>query len=278
MDEKKVLGLIAGGGQLPCMVAQGAKAAGYRVVCVGIDESVSEDLKQGVDVFCTAAVARPGSWIRKLRRHGVTDTIMVGSVSKARLHSAGRVLRYIPDWRAFRIFYSRMRHKSSHTDVLLGAVADELATGGIILQDSTKYCQEHMAEEGVLTQSSPTKQALEDIAFGWTIAKTLGDMDIGQAVAVNEKTVIAVEAMEGTAQMIKRAGQFRMAKKWTLIKTSKPNQDMRFDVPCVGPDTIQDLADSGGGCLVIEAGKTIIIDKEKALTLANQLGIVVVAR
>jgi DUF1009 family protein len=278
MDEKKVLGLIAGGGQLPCMVAQGAKAAGFRVVCVGIDDTVSEDLKQDVDVFCTAAVARPGSWIRKLRRHGVTDTIMVGSVSKARLHSAGRVLRYIPDWRAFRVFYSRMRHKSSHTDALLGALADELATGGIILKDSTQYCQEHMAEEGVLTRNSPSKHALEDIAFGWTIAKTLGDMDIGQAVAVNEKTVIAVEAMEGTAQMIKRAGQFRMAKKWTLIKTSKPNQDMRFDVPCVGPDTIQDLADSGGGCLVIEAGKTIVIDKEETLSLANRIGIVVVAR
>lgn len=278
MDENEILGLIAGGGQLPCMVAEGAKAAGLKVVCVGIDDSVSEGLKESVDVFCTAAVARPGSWIRKLRRHGVTDTIMVGSVSKARLHSAGRVLRYIPDWRAFRIFYSRMRHMSGQTDSLLGALADELATGGIILQDSTKYCQEQMAEEGVLTRNSPSKQALEDIAFGWTIAKTLGDLDIGQAVAVNEKAVIAVEAMEGTAQMIKRAGQFGMAKKWTLIKTSKPKQDMRFDVPCVGPDTIQDLADNGGGCLVIEAGKTIVIEKEKTLALANKLGIVVAAR
>jgi DUF1009 family protein len=260
------------------MVAQGARAAGLRVVCVGIDDSVSEELKQTVDVFCTAAVARPGGWIRKLRRHGATDTIMVGSVSKARLHSAGRLLRYIPDWRALRIFYSRMRHKSAQTDVLLGAVADELATGGIILQDSTKYCQEQMAKEGVLTRKSPNNQALEDIAFGWNIAKTLGEMDIGQAVAVNEKAVIAVEALEGTARMIKRAGQFGMAKKWTLIKTSKPKQDMRFDVPCVGPDTIQDLSDAGGGCLVIEAGKTIIIDKDKTLALANQLGIVIVAR
>jgi len=278
MDEKKILGLIAGGGQLPCMVATGARAAGLKVVCVGIDDSVSESLKQNVDVFCTAAVARPGSWIRKLRRHGVTDAIMVGNVSKARLHHAWRVFRYIPDWRAFRVFYSRMRDKNAHTDSLLGAVADELASGGIILQDSTKYCQEDMATEGVLTRNSPSKQAMEDIAFGWTIAKTLGDMDIGQAVAVNEKAVIAVEAMEGTAQMIKRAGQFGMAKKWTLIKTSKPKQDMRFDVPCVGPDTIQDLADNRGGCLVIEAGKTIIIEKDKALALANRLGIVVVAR
>jgi DUF1009 family protein len=278
MDEIKILGLIAGGGQLPCMVAEGAKAAGFKVVCVGIDDTVSESLKRDVDVFCTAAVARPGSWIRKLKRHGVTDTIMVGSVSKARLHQAWRIFRYIPDWRAFRVFYSRMRGKNAQTDSLLGALADELASGGIILQDSTKYCQEHMATEGVLTRNSPSKQALEDIAFGWTIAKTLGDMDIGQAVAVNEKAVIAVEAMEGTAQMIKRAGQFGMAKKWTLIKTSKPNQDMRFDVPCVGPDTIQDLADNRAGCLVIEAGKTIIIEKEKALALANRLGIVVVAR
>lgn len=277
MDETKTLGLIAGQGRLPCLVAQGARAEGLKVVCVAIDE-VSETLRQCVDVLSTAAVARPGSWIRKLRRHGVTDTIMVGRVSKARLHSAWRIVRYIPDWRAFRVYYSRMRGQSTHTDVLLGALADELASGGIILQDSTKYCQEHMATEGVLTRNSPGKQIQEDIAFGWSIAKTIGDLDIGQAVAVYEKTVMAVEAIEGTALMIKRAGQYGKRKKWTLIKTSKPNQDMRFDVPCVGPDTIQDLADAGGGCLVIEAGKTIIIDMDKALALANQLGIVVVAR
>ena len=138
------------------------------------------------------------------------------------------------------------------------------------------YCQEHLAEAGVMTRRQPASQVEHDITFGWPLAKKLGELDIGQAIAVKEREVIAVEAIEGTAEMIKRAGRFCQAGGWTLIKTSKPKQDMRFDVPCVGPETIQDLADNGGRCLVIEAKKTIIIDKPQTLELADQLGIAVV--
>lgn len=270
------LGLIAGGGRLPFMIAAGARQQGLRVVCVGFTGYVDEPLAHEVDVFYHVGVARPTGWIRCLRRHGVSRAIMVGRVAKSHLFTPWRVLQYVPDWRAFRVYCMRLRGKTKQTDVLLSALADELATGGIYLENSTMYCQEHLADAGVMTKRQPGSQVQHDIAFGWPLAKKLGALDIGQAIAVREREVIAVEAIEGTAEMIKRAGRFCKAGGWTLIKTSKPNQDMRFDVPCVGPETIQDLAANGGRCLAIEARKTIILDKPQTLDLANQLGIAVV--
>ena len=277
-NQTRPIGLIAGGGRLPFMVAAGARKAGHRVVCVGLGGYVDPPLANEVDVFYDVAVARPGGWIRRLRRHGVTDTIMVGRVTKSHLFTPWRILRYIPDWRAFRIYYWRLRGRPKQTDILLTALAEELATGGIVLENSTMYCQEYLADAGVMTKQAPGTQVDNDVEFGWPLAKKLGDLDIGQAIAVKEREVIAVEAIEGTAEMIKRAGQFCKAGGWTLIKTAKPQQDRRFDVPCVGPETIQDLATCGARCLVIEAGKTLIIDKPETIALADQLGICIVGR
>jgi DUF1009 family protein len=159
--------------------------------------------------------------------------------------------------------------------MLLSALADELAGGGIVLENSTMYCREHLATSGTMTKNQPNRPVEGDIEFGWEIAKKLGELDIGQAIAVKEKEVIAVEAIEGTAKMIERAGEFCKSGGWTLIKTSKPNQDMRFDVPCVGPDTIRSLAENGAKCLVVEAGKTIIIDKPTTIKLADEAGIAI---
>lgn len=278
MGGERVLGLIAGGGKLPFMVARGARAAGFRVVCIGLSGSVSPALASEVDYYYTAAVARCGSWIRKLRRHGVTSTIMVGRVAKKRLYTPWRIIRYIPDWRAFRIWYWRLRGKDKQADMLLGALADELATGGIILEDSTMYCAEHLADDGLMTQCRAGVFLEADIEFGWQIAKKLGELDIGQAVAVKEREVIALEAIEGTAAMIERAGRLCPSGGWTLIKVAKPGQDMRFDVPCVGPETVRGLAENGGRCLVVEAGRTIIIDKPQALEIAERLGVAVLGR
>jgi len=275
-DSGDVLGLIAGAGRLPFLVAAGAKQAGLKVICVGLADNVEPGLADEVDVFYKVALARPGEWIRKLRRHGVTSTVMVGRVAKSRLFTPWRILRYLPDWRAFRIYYWRLRNKDKLTDSLLCAIADELASGGIALENSTMYCKEYMATAGVMTEAQLRSPVEGDIEFGWQIVKKLGELDIGQAIAVKEKEVLAVEAIEGTADMIERAGAFCRSGGWTLIKTSKPNQDMRFDVPCVGPDTIRGLAKNGAKCLVVEAGKTIIIDKPQTIKLANQLGIAVV--
>jgi len=275
---RDVLGLIAGEGRLPFLVADGAKRAGLKVVCVGLAETAERSLAGEVDVFYSVALARPGAWIRKLRKHGVTRTVMVGRVPKPRLYTPWRIVRYLPDWRAFRIYYWRLRTRTKLNDSLLGAVADELAAGGIILENSTMYCREHLATAGLMTQTKPRPSVEADIEFGWEIVKRLGEVDIGQAIAVKEKEVIAVEAIEGTAAMIERVGKLCPAGGWTLIKTSKPQQDVRFDVPCVGPDTIRSLADHGGRCLVVEAGRTIIIDKPETMELADKLGIAVLGR
>ncbi len=275
MNSENVIGLIAGAGRLPFLIASGAKKAGMRVICVGLRGSAEAALVKEVDKFYPVAIARPGGWIRKLRKHGVKKTIMAGQVAKSRLFTPWRILQYLPDWRALRIYYWRLRGKDKLDDMVLSAVADELASGGIVLENSTMYCKEHLASDAVMTQTQPTRKIQEDIDFGWEKVKTLGKLDIGQAIAVKEREVLAVEAIEGTAKMIERAGEFCKAGGWTLIKVAKPSQDLRFDVPCIGPDTIRGLSKNGGKCVVVEAGKVIIIDKPETIKLANELGIVI---
>jgi len=273
MQNPNILGLIAGYGSLPFMVAKGAKKAGRTVVCVGLEGSVDPDLAKYVDVFFLGSVARPGGWMRKLRKNGASNTIMVGSVAKTNLFVPWKILKYLPDWRALRIWYWRLRKVDKRNDTVLNAIADELATGNIYLEDSTMYCKEHLADEGVMTKCNPPASVKEDIEFGWELVKKIGELDIGQAIAVKEKEVIAVEAIEGTAKMIERAGQLCRKGGWTLIKTAKPDQDLRFDVPCIGPDTVKSLAENGGKCIVVEKGKTIIIDKPDTIKLAERLSI-----
>lgn len=273
MNKANVLGLIAGGGRLPFLIADGARDAGLKVVCVGLLDEAEPGLAEHVDIFFKGAVARPGGWMRKLRKHGVSKTVMAGHVVKKRIYTPFRIIRYLPDWRALKIWYWRLHGKDKRNDTVLCAIADELASGNIYLENSTMYCKEHLASEGVMTKCKPGWTISNDIEFGWSIAKKLGELDIGQSIAVREKEVIAVEAIEGTAQMIERAGQLCKKGGWTLIKAAKPNQDMRFDVPCVGPDTIRSMKEHGGNCLVVEKGKCIIIDKPETIALSNELGI-----
>jgi DUF1009 family protein len=276
MDSENVIGLIAGQGRLPFLVADGARRAGLKVVCIGLADSAEPSLAEHVDVFFYGAIARPGSWMRKLRKHGVRETIMVGRVAKKRIYTPWRIVKYCPDWRALRIWYWRLRKKDKRNDTVLRAIADEFESGGIILEDSTMYCKEHLATEGVMTQSQPPASAWEDIKFGWDLLKQIGQLDIGQAIAVREREIIAVEAIEGTARMIERAGELCKKGGWTLLKAPRAHHDMRFDVPCIGPDTIESLKKNGARCVVVEAGKTLILDKPETLALADRLGIAVV--
>ncbi len=271
----RILGLIAGQGRLPFLVADGATSAGLRVVCVGFRDQADPALRDHVDSFSWAPVARPGRWIRHLRRQGVRETIMVGRVAKRRIYTPWRIVQYLPDWRAFRIWYHRLQGKDKRNDTLLAALADELATGGIILENSVKYCEQHLAREDVMTRCKPGESVLRDIEFGWGIVKQMGELDIGQAIAVKEQEVIAVEAMEGTDAMIERAGQLCRSGGWTLIKTAKPNQDMRFDVPTVGVGTIENLKRNKAACVAVEADKTLILDLPETIELANRCKIAI---
>ena len=145
--------MIAGQGRLPFLVADGARSAGRRVVCVGFRDQADPSLAEHVDIFSWVSIARPGRWISKLRREGVRDTIMVGRVAKQSIYTPLRILQYLPDWRAFRVWYGRLATRDKRNDSLLCALADELAAGGIILDDSTKYCRDHMADALVVLRA-----------------------------------------------------------------------------------------------------------------------------
>jgi DUF1009 family protein len=269
------IGLLAGEGRLPFLVATGARKAGLKVICGSLGGHADPALAAQVDVFRELPLARPGRWIGHFRKYDATSAIMVGKVAKKTIYTPRRILHYVPDWRAFRIWYWRLRGKDKHDQTILRAIADELACGGITLEDSTMYCKDHLASSGLMTRTAPTSSAMQDIEYGWELVKRLGELHIGQAIAVKERAVIAVEAMEGTANMIVRAGECCKAGGWTLIKASRPDQDMRFDVPCVGTETVESLARNKGRNLVVEAGRTIIIDKPETLARADELGIAV---
>ncbi len=272
-------GLICGGGKFPLMVVEGAKRAGKHVVVVGLRGIADPQLVQFADEFYWSNIGQLGRCIRLLRRAGCRQAILAGSVRKADMYGKTgfmRILHYLPDWTALKVWFVRATDKRN--DTLLCAIADALAQKGIIVQDCVKFTPEAMAPEGVMTQRAPTPAQEKDIEFGWRIAKELGRLDIGQSMAVKELEVIAVEAIEGTDRMIERAGTLCRAGGWCHIKVGKPGQDMRFDVPTIGPDTIENLHRNGAKVLCVEAHKAFMVDREELVRLANKYGMVVVGR
>ena len=271
------VGLVAGSGRLPFLVASGVLRAGRPLVVVGLRGLASRRLADQADEFAWSALPRLGRWISILRRHSVTEAILIGGVRKRDMYLPLRLLRYIPDLRTARLWYKTVRKDKRDNAVLL-AVADEMQKEGIELVSSTKYCREHLADEGLMTQTQIPSKAQEDVEFGWRIARASAGLDVGQAVAVKERDIIAVEAMEGTDSMIRRAGQLCRVGGWTFVKVARPNQDMRFDVPTIGPNTIHHLKETGCACVVLEAGRTLIADKPTTLALADRFGIAVLGK
>lgn len=276
VEENNILGVIAGGGVMPFMVVESAKKAGLRVVVVGLREWADPALAEVADVFYWSGVSKLGRFIRLFLREKAFRAIMAGSVTKSDMYRRFRIIRNLPDWTSLKLWFFRVPDK--RTDSLLSTVADMMAERGIYMEQCVKYCMDSMAPEGVLTRSQPSAAQWTDIEFGWPVAKEMGRLDIGQSIAVKEQEVIAVEAMEGTDRMIERAGGLCRHGGWALIKVAKPNQDMRFDVPTVGSDTIENLKQHGAKMLVIEADMTFIVDREKMIDRAERYGIIVVAR
>lgn len=273
------LGLIAGSGVFPQLVLDGAQRAGLRVVVVGLRGCCDRSLFDRADAFHEAGIAKLGHWIRIFRREHAARAIMAGQVKKTRmlaLPAWRQWLAYLPDWTSIKVWYFSTRDRRN--DTLLRAVAEEMLRKGVELIDSTEYCREAMAAEGVLTKKGPSAAQVADAELGWLTAKAVGRLDIGQSVAVKDKDVIAVEAIEGTDAMIARAGALCPSGGWTLVKAAKPNQDMRFDVPTVGPETIERMAEARAGALVIEAGRTLILERERMIQLAHRHGISIVGR
>lgn len=269
------LGIIAGAGRFPFMVAEGARRAGRPVVIVGLRGLADPALAQLADRFYWSGIVRLGRWIRIFHKTNVREAIMAGYVRKSEMYGRLRLLRYLPDWTSIRLWFFEVADRRN--DTILRATADNMQRKGITLVNSVQYCQEHLPGPGVLTRTGLTPAQQRDLAFGWPLAKEIGRLDIGQAIAVKEQEVIAVEAIEGTDRMIERAGQLCRQGGWMLIKVAKPNQDLRFDVPTVGPDTIENLHRTGGKALVFEANATLVVEREKMIERAEQLGIVVVS-
>jgi len=272
------LGLIAGGGEFPILVARGARAAGRRVICASLGGFAEPELAGLVDVSRTVGVMRLGQWARVLLRHGAREAFMVGRVPKGAMYAHGRVgrwLQFVPDLRTVSLYWRRVRHdKRDHA--LLEAVADELQAAGVTLIDSTTYSKDHLAAEGVMTRRQPTDRQWADAHFGFALCRVVSANDIGQAIAVVDKDVIAVEAMEGTDAMIARAGQLCRTRGWTMAKVCNAKQDFRADVPTVGLRTIEGLAAAGCGCLVVQAGLVMMLDRPKVIEAADRLGIAIV--
>ena len=275
MSDAPPIGLIAGQGALPVIVARGMRAAGRRVCCIGLADQYVPELPALCDDFAEAGVVQLGKWLRLARRFGVCEAVMVGRVSKARMHDPLRIFRQLPDWRAFNLWYRKLRH-DRRSATLLTALAEDLAKEGLVLIDSTTFIPDHMASEGAMTRRAPTAEQESDISFGWPLLKQVGSLDIGQSIAVREKDVIAVEAVEGTDRMIERAGELCRKKGWTLLKTARPGHDMRADVPTIGVSTIEKMHAAGGGCVAVGVGRVILVDRPAVLAAADRLGIAVV--
>ena len=272
----ETIGLFAGQGVLPVLVARGMRAQGMRVHAVGLSGQYLPELRGECDRFRTVGILRLGQWVRALRRMGVREAVMVGGVNKSRtMHDPLRMVRNIPDWRTARLWYRRLRH-DRRSPALLAAVAEELAAGGITLVDSTLHIKEHLATVGVMTRSAPVGEQLADIAFGWPLLTEALRLGIGQSIAVRERDVIAVEGIEGTDAMIKRAGELCRRRGWTLLKAAGAQHDRRADVPTIGETTVRTMAASGGACIAVAVGDVILVDKPGTLALADELGVAIV--
>jgi DUF1009 family protein len=270
------LGLLAGSGRYPIVVAEKARQQGIPVVCVGIRNEASAELAAIVRRFYWARVAQLGRMIRLFKRENVAGIVMAGKVHKIVMHTPRRLLQLWPDWRGLRFWYGSSRSDNRDDTLLLGVIA-EFGKDGLRCDSALDLFPELLVSHGVLTRRQPTRSEQNDIAFGWDLAKAMGHLDVGQSVAVKERAVLAVEAIEGTDRAILRAGELCPAGGFVVVKVAKPHQDMRFDVPTVGCSTIDNMHRAGGRTLAIEAGKTILIDQDDTVALANRYGITIIS-
>jgi len=275
------IGLVAGWGRFPIVVAETLKAQGKAVYCIGLANHADERLREICDDFVTCRVARIGQHIRYFRRQGITHATMAGKVFKHKiLFGRWGWLGLCPDWRTIRVMFPLyvLGRRDRRDDTLLNIAVTEYAKDGILMAPATDLAPQLLAREGQLTRRGPTAAQLQDIEFGWTLAKELGRLDIGQSVTVKGRAVIAVEAVEGTDACIRRSGAFCPQGGFTVVKVAKPQQDMRFDVPTIGVGTIESMLAARAGVLAIEAGKTIIVDQAEVVALADQHGLAIVSR
>jgi DUF1009 family protein len=264
----KKIGLIAGMGDLPKAIAAEARAQGYTVFTVALDPLADKSLSSSVDEIHWISVGKFGKIIDTLKKNNIKEAVMVGKVPKSLLYKS----KIIPDLRATKLLFSL---KDRSDDSILQAVAKELEKEGIHLLTITSLSSSLLTPEEILTRDKPSKDEWKDIVFGWKIAKEMGRLDIGQTVIVKNQAVMAVEAIEGTDEAIKRGGNLA-GEGAVIVKVSKPNQDMRFDVPTVGSYTLKVMREVKARVLAVEAKKSILLNKDRLIEESDKAGIAIV--
>jgi DUF1009 family protein len=263
------IGLIAGNRKFPLIVSEAAKKDNFYIVAIAIKGDTWPKLRGFVDKIYWLGLDEFRRMFEIFREESVTKVIMAGQISPRRLFS-----KEIDKNEELKELLSGLKDKKA--DTIFGAIAQKLKESGIQILDSTVFIKDCLPKKGTLTEREPNFAEWEDVYFGLELAKEIAYLDIGQTVAVKHKAVVAVEALEGTDSLIRRAGKISQGG-ITVVKVSKPTQDMRFDIPVVGLDTIKNLIKAGARCLAIEADKTLFIDKEEAIELADRKGISIVA-
>ncbi|MGA2633028.1 MAG: UDP-2,3-diacylglucosamine diphosphatase LpxI [Terracidiphilus sp.] len=277
------LGIIAGNGRFPFLLLDAARAQGQAVVVAAIREETDPEIdrRAAADAGITVHWLSLGELSRLIdlfHKEGVEKAVMAGQVKHKQIFSSIR-----PDWRLAKLL---LNLNSRNTDMLLGAVAKVLGDEGIELISSTAFLEPLLAQEGVLTTRAPDDEEQKNIEYGLAVGRALAGFDIGQTVVVAAQACVAVEAMEGTDATIERAGQLMrslagdastLERRLTVVKVAKPNQDMRFDVPVIGIATVETMIRSGATCLSVEAGRTLLFERESLLERAQQAGIAIVA-
>ena len=263
-------GLIAGNGRFPFLVLEGARAEGVELSVAAISEEADKTLSSLASTIEFVSVGQLGKLIKFFKRENVTHVMMAGQVKHVQIFK----LNAIPDLRMAKML---ARLKRRNTDALLGAVADELASEGITLIDSTTFLQPLLARAGTLTKRAPDKNEAADIEYGLHVANELARLDLGQTIVVKNQAVVALEAMEGTDATIRRAAELVRGRPLTVIKVAKPDQDMRFDVPVIGLNTMTTMKECNVTAVSITADKTLIFDRERTLAEANKIKLSIVA-
>ncbi len=261
------IGLIAGGGQFPLLFAKKAKEKGLSIYAAAYLNEADPRLADGVEAIEWMHLGQVRRLIRFFKKNQVVETVMMGSIKKTRMFSDVK-----PDSKAISLL---LKMFSTHDDGMLRSFAGVLEKEGIRIRPSTFLLPDLLAPEGVWTQRRPNRSEAADIAFGWKCARDIGGLDIGQCVVVAGGTILAVEAIEGTDAAISRGGQLGKGGA-VAVKVCKPNQDTRFDIPAVGMQTVQTMYDAGVGALAVEAGKTVVFDRQEMIALADRFGIAIV--
>jgi len=278
-DRPETIGLLAGWGRYPLIVATALRRQGFRVVGLGVRDHADPMLAELCDEFAWIGLGHIGRAIRQFRRWGVRRAVMAGKIHKVTFYHPRWWLAHWPDWTAVRTFYRQFvtSTKDRKDDTLLGGVVRAYAAGGIQFVPATDFAPELLVKPGQITGRVLSAKQQRDVEFGWELAKQMGGLDVGQTVCVKDQAVLAIEAIEGTDACIRRAGDLCRQGGFTVVKVAKPRQDMRFDVPTIGTSTLESLAAAGGRVLAIEADRTILLDARLFHDAAQRLRISVVA-